>query len=53
MLSQNCFKDEVNQLLSDVISGVDAEIMNLMEEYGIEDSGISVKFVVEAADEDE
>jgi len=47
------FKDEVNQLLSDVISGVDAEIMNLMEEYGIEDSGISVKFVVEAADEDE
>jgi len=47
------FKDEVNQLLSDVVSGVDAEIMNLMEEYGIEDSGISVKFVVEAADEDE
>lgn len=47
------FKDEVNQLLSDVVSGVDAGIMNLMEEYGIEDSGISVKFVVEAADEDE
>lgn len=47
------FKDEVNQLLSDVATGLDAEIKSLMEVYGIEDSGISVKFVVEAADEDE
>ena len=47
------FTDEINQLLSDVATGLDAEIKSLMEEYGIEDSGISVKFVVEAADEDE
>ena len=47
------FKDEVNQLLSDVATGLDAEIKSLMEEYGIEDSGISIKLVVEAEDEDE
>lgn len=47
------FTDEINQLLSDVATGLDAEIKSLMEEYGIEESGISVKLVVEAADEDE
>jgi len=47
------FKDEVNQLLSDVSTGLNAKIKSLMEEYSIEGSGISVKFVIEAADEDE
>ena len=47
------FKDEVNQLLSDVATGLDAEIKSLMEEHGIEDSVISVKLVVEEEYEDE
>tara|TARA_Y100001973_G_scaffold82798_1_gene122515 strand:+ start:295 stop:957 length:663 start_codon:yes stop_codon:yes gene_type:complete len=47
------FKDEVNQLLSDVATGLDSEIKSLMEEYGVETSGFSVKFVVEEEYEDE
>lgn len=47
------FKDEVNQLLSDVATGLDSEIKSLMEEYGVETSDFSVKFVVEEEYEDE
>ena len=47
------FQDEVNQLLSDVATGLDSEIKSLMEEYGVETSGFSVKFVVEEEYEDE
>lgn len=47
------FTDEINQLLSDVATGLDSEIKSLMEEYGVETSDFSVKFVVEEEYEDE